>query len=230
MGHSFNPGKPRNPVFFYLPGLARTSQENSIRNSFKICRSQAAYNLFFNKVGCIFSRIFGYFSVFFFLLEKFTLFQMSFYSISNHGEKKNTSGKKKQLFHSFNRFFAEILQKWSLPGEKKTVPADSSARGITLARGVTPTQSIKGASLPLFLIMSEWPPDLPPDRPIKGSLILLKLGTPTGHDELLFLYFRISAKQEWYGFTECRLVREGRYTHLVKKGVSLAKPHFLITH
>ena len=34
------------------------------------------------------------FLCFFFLLEKFTLFQMSFYSISNHGEKKNTSGKK----------------------------------------------------------------------------------------------------------------------------------------
>ena len=49
------------------------------------------------------------------------------------------------------------------------------------------------------------PPDLPPDRPQKGCLILLELGTPTGHDGLLFLYFRISARQECCEFTECRL-------------------------
>ena len=30
--------------------------------------------------------------------------------------------RQKQLFHSFIRFFTEILQKWSLPRKKKTVP------------------------------------------------------------------------------------------------------------
>ena len=37
------------------------------------------------------------------------------------------------------------------------------------------------------------------------SPISLKLCTPTSHDELIFLYLRISAKQICCGFTECRL-------------------------
>ena len=120
MGHSFNSGKPRNPVFLNLPGLARTSQENSIRNSFKICRSQAAYNLFFNKVGCIFSRIFGYFSVFFFSWKSSHCFRCLFIRSQITMKKKNTSGKKKQLFHSFNRFYSKRCRKWSFPGKNGT--------------------------------------------------------------------------------------------------------------
>ena len=73
-----------------------------------------------------------------------------------------------------------------------------------LARGV-PTCPWGANFSRLFLIMSEWPPDLPPDRPQKGCLILLELGTLTGHDELLILYFRNSARQECFEFTECRL-------------------------
>ena len=49
---------------------------------------------------------------------------------------------------------------------------------------------------------------LPTLRIKKGSRILLKLGTIEVHDELLFLHLRISAKQIYCGFTECRLARE----------------------
>ena len=81
----------------------------------------------------------------------------------------------------------------------------------------------------LFLIMS----DLPPYLPIKKvSLILLKLYTPTGHDELIFLYFWISAKQICCGFTECRLASGvptcPRGANFSRKGASHATPLFLI--
>ena len=126
-------------------------------------------------------------------------------------------------------------------------------RGATSPRGATcprsadlPTKSRKGASLatPLFLIMSDLPTDLPRK---KGSLNLLKLCTRTSHDELLFLYLQISAKQIPCGFTECRLARgvptcprgatslrgatRPRSADLPtksRKGASLATPHFLI--
>ena len=96
-----------------LQSLARTSQENSIRNSFKICRCQGAYNLFFNKVGCIFSRIFGYFSVFFFFSWKSShcfrcLFIRSQITVK---KKKTPREKKKRLFHSFNRFYSKRCRK-----------------------------------------------------------------------------------------------------------------------
>ena len=66
----------------------------------------------------------------------------------------------------------------------------------------------------------------PTELPINNvSLLLLKLCTPTIYSELLFLYFRISAKLICCGFTVCRLARVvptcSRGAICSRKGVSL---------
>ena len=72
----------------------------------------------------LYSFFLHFFCVFFFSLAKFhsgSEGQMSFHFSFDlkSQEKKNTSKKKKQLFHSFNRFYSKRWKKWSFPAKKK---------------------------------------------------------------------------------------------------------------
>ena len=73
-------------------------------------------------------------------------------------------------------------------------------------------------------------PTSPP--PSQKSSNRLKLCMPTSHDELILLYFWISAKQICCGLTECRLSRgvptSPRGANTSRKGASLATHLFLI--
>ena len=87
---------------------------------------------------------------------------MSFYSISNHGEKQKHLGKK-TAFHSFNRFYSKRCRKWSYLGKKngtfdiiyQTAPmarvtSVSAARSSTTLLGSPRPPKVSGGTQILF--------------------------------------------------------------------------------
>ena len=113
-------GKAKEPCFFFIcqdwPEQARKTPY-AIHSKFVGVKRRITY--FLTKWVVFFHVYLDIFLCFFFLLEKFTLFQMSFYSISNHGEKKNTSGKKNSFFiHSID-FTQKGVENDLFRGKKK---------------------------------------------------------------------------------------------------------------